>query len=251
MHTSVRALILALVLTAIPMTQSRAAELKVLAGGAIADVLKELAPAYERSSGNTLDFHVGATPDLVKHVVSGAKFDLAVAPREILNDAAARTKFAVGPATDVARVGFGVAVRAGAPKPDLGTSDTFKQAMLKAGSIAYLPESAAGAYVTSVFDRLGIGAEMKAKTKRQATPALIVQAITKGDAELGVFLTNVLTAPGLELAGPFPAELQQDFVFVGAVSADTKEAVAARGLIDFLRTPTATTVIRAKGMTPA
>jgi molybdate transport system substrate-binding protein len=134
----------------------------------------------------------------------------------------ARAKFSGTPA-NIARVGYGVAVKAGAPKPDVSTLEALKGTLLKAQSIA-------------VF--------------LQAGPVAIPQAVARGEAELGVFLTNVLLAPGVELAGPFPGDLQQDLVFVGAVSTDSKNADAAKAFLDYLKTPDAVSVFKARGVTP-
>ena len=101
-----------------------------------------------------------------------------------------------------------------------------------------------------MFERLGIGEAMKAKTKIQAGPAQVVQAVATGEAELGVFLINVLTVPGLDVVGPFPAELQQEIVFTAAIAAHTKEAEAAKAFIAYLKTPAAVAVIKATGMNP-
>jgi molybdate transport system substrate-binding protein len=183
-------------------------------------------------------------------VNSGTPFDVVVVPADVFKDAAAKAHFAAGPTIDIARVGYGVAIRAGASKPDISTPDALKKALLAAQSIAFVPASAAGAYVTKVFERLGIGEEMKAKTRVQVGPPQIAPAVAKGEAELGVFLTNVLIAPDVELAGSFPADLQQELVFTSAFAADTRESDAAKAFIDYLKSPAATATIKAGGMTP-
>jgi molybdate transport system substrate-binding protein len=228
----------------------QAAELKVVAGGSMTAPLNALAAPFEKSSGHKLSIHFDSTPNIIARVNAGTPFDVAVVPADVFKDAAAKARFAPGPTIDIARVGYGVIVRAGAPKPNISTPDAFKKALLAAPSIAFLPASAAGAYVTKVFDRLGIAEEMKAKTKVQAAPPHIAPAVAKGEAEMGIFLMNVLVAPGVELVGPFPGELQQELVFTSAVAADIADAAAAKTLIDYLKTPEATAIIKAAGMTP-
>jgi molybdate transport system substrate-binding protein len=231
-------------------TNVQAAEIRVLAGGAMTTVWGELKPKFEQASGHKLIVRFGTTPELIKLATTGGPFDLGVVPREVFKDTAAQARFVVGPTTDIARVGLGVAVRSGASKPDISTPDALKQTLLKAQSIATIPASAAGAQVLRAFERLGIGDAMKAKTRAQPGPAKVVEAVANGDAELGVFLINVLTAPGLDVVGPFPGDLQQDVVFTAALSRDTKETAAAQALITYLKTPEAAAIIKVKGMTP-
>ena len=249
MDKSLVAAALSLAIAMSPIAAATAAELKVLAGGSMTASLKELGPRFEKTTGHKLDLTFAATPELIKMATS-APFDPGVVPVDVMKNDAARATFAAGPMINVARVGYGVAVRSGAQKPDVSTPDALKQTLLKAQSITFLPESAAGAHVLKVFDRLGIGDAMKAKTKAQTAPGEIAKAVAAGDAELGVFLTNVLMAPGVELAGPFPGELQQELVFVGAVAAGSKDAPAAKAFLDFLTTPEAVGVFKAKGVTP-
>jgi molybdate transport system substrate-binding protein len=245
---SLAATMLGLAMTIAPAAGGEASELKVLAGGSMTVSLKELAPRFEKATGHKLDMTFAATPDLIK-LATSAPFDLGVVPTEVMKDAGAKAKFAAA-SIDIARVGYGVAVRAGAPKPDVSTPDALKQTLLKAQSITFLPASAAGAYVIKVFERLGIADAMKAKTKAQTATAKIVEAVANGEAELGVFLTNVLIGSGVELAGPFPGDLQSELVFVGAVAAESKEAAAAKAFLDYLKTPEATALFKDKGLTP-
>lgn len=239
---------LALVLS--PIATVQAAELQILAGGGIAAPLRELAAQFESATGNKLVIRFGTTPELIKMATTGGPFDLAVVPVDVMKDARARVEFASGATTGIARVGLGVAVRSGAPKPDISTPEALKQTLLKAQSIASIPESSTGYLLARVFERLGITEAMKARIKPQPTPARIVEAVAKGETELGVFLTNVLTAPGLDVVGPFPAELQLEVVYTAAVAANAKDAEAAKAFIAYLTTPAAAAVIRAKGMTP-
>jgi molybdate transport system substrate-binding protein len=229
---------------------ARAAELKVIAGGSLSALMKEIGPPFEKASGHKLSIHFDSTPNIIARVTSGVPFDVVVVPVDVFKDTTAKARFAPGPTIDIARVGYGVIVRAGAGKPDISTPDALKKTLLAAPSIAFVPASAAGAYITKVFERLGIGEEMKAKTKPQTTPIQIAPAVAKGEAELGVFLMNVLVAPGVEVVGPFPGDLQQELVFTSAIAANTEERDAAKAFIDYLRTPAAAAFIKAAGMTP-
>jgi molybdate transport system substrate-binding protein len=228
----------------------QAAELQVIAGGGIAGALNEIAAQFERASGHKVVIRYGTTPELIKMATSGVPFDLGVVPQDVWKDAAARAQLAPGPIPDVARVGLGVAVRAGAPKPDVGTAEALKQTLLKAQSIASIPASATGTQLAGVYERLGIADEMKAKTKEQPAPRQIVEAVANGEAELAVFVVNVLIDPRLELVGPFPAELQREVVYAAGIAANSKDAEAAKAFVAYLMSPPAIAVIKAKGLNP-
>jgi molybdate transport system substrate-binding protein len=241
-------LVIAGVMALPPM--ARASELKVIAGGSLSGLMKELGPPFERASGHKLSIHFDSTPNIITRLTSGTSFDVVLVPIDVFKNADAKVRFGQTPAVDIARVGYGVIVRAGTPKPDISTPDALKAALLAAPSIAFVPASAAGAHITKVFERLGISEEMKAKTKPQPAPIQIAPAVANGDAELGVFLMNVLVAPGVDLVGPLPGDMQQELVFTSAIAANTEEWDGAKAFIDYLRTPAATAMIKAAGMTP-
>lgn len=228
---------------------AHAAELQVIAGGGIAMALNEIAAQFEKSSGHKVTIRYGTTPELIV-MAKSAPFDAVVLPREFLKDADAAGKLA-GATTDIARVGLGVAVRAGAPKPDIATPEGLKQALLNAKSVATVPASAAGAQVMKLFDGLGVQDEVKRKLLALPGPAKLVEALAGGQAELGLFLINVLTAPGLDVVGPVPAALDQQIVYTTGIARDAAQADAARAFAAFLQSPAAKAVLKARGLTPA
>jgi molybdate transport system substrate-binding protein len=245
-----RTIIVALGLTLSGMHMATANELNLIVGGSLSALFGELAPQFEKASGHRLSIHFDSTPNIISRINAGTPFDAVLVPSDVFKDAFAKGHVVQASIAEIARVGFGVIVRAGAPKPDISTADSFKEALLKASSVASTPSSAGGAYIAKVYERLGITEAMTAKTQAFAAPSAIAPAVAKGEAELGIFLMNVFNAPGIELAGPFPADLQQNLMFTAAIAADTGEPDAAKAFIDYLTTPAAVTAIKAAGMTP-
>jgi molybdate transport system substrate-binding protein len=242
-------LLIALALAMAPFA-ARAAELQIIAGGGIAVALNEMAAQFETSSGHKLVIRYGTAPELIV-LARTSPFDLALTPSEVFIDADTAARLAPGPTTTVARVGLAVAVRAGAPKPDIGSPEALKQALLAAKSIGTLPSSAAGAQVLKMFERLGIATEVKPRIQPAASPPKLVEMLAAGQAELGVFLINVLTADGLDVVGPVPAELNQDVVYVSGVAADARQPEAAKAFLTFLQSPQAKAMLKARGLTPS
>ena len=227
----------------------QAAELQIIAGGGIAAPLKEIAAQFESTTGHRTTIRYGTTPELIK-LATTTQFDLGVVPLDVFRDGAARGRFAPDAIPTVARVGLAVAVRAGAAKPDIRTAEALKQTLLKAQAIASIPASATGTQLAGVYETLGIADEMKAKTRAQPGPGQIIEAVANGDCDLAVFLINVLTDPRLDVVGSFPPEVQREVVYGTSVAATTKEGDAAQAFIQFLRSPAAASVIKAKGMIP-
>jgi molybdate transport system substrate-binding protein len=247
MRNRLQAAVLATCVLLFAPAMACAAEIKVVATAAVGGAFKELIPEFERASGHKVVVQYHATPVVLKQIESGEPFDLAVGVASAFNSA--KAGLFSGPQTTISTVGLGMAVRAGAPKPDLRSADSFKRALLDAKSVAILPESVNGKHFLSVFERLGIAEQMKAKIKPQNAPPQVPEAVAKGDAELALFVTNLLLGvPGVDYAGPIPAEFQQTLVFTAVLGAKANEPSAANAFVQHLRTPAAATIIKAHGM---
>ena len=186
-----------------------------------------------------------------RQIESGEAFDLAIGPATLMDDLSKQGRLVAGTRTGIARVGHAVGVRAGAPKPDLSSSDAFKRTLLNAKSVTYIAEGATGTLLAKMLDRLGIAEQMKAKTKLQQVPEGIGQAVADGESELGFATSNILlSVAGVELAGLFPPELQDYLVLTAGVGTAAKQPDAAKALMKLLTGPEAVAVIKAKGLEP-
>ncbi len=154
----------------------------------------------------------------------------------------------VGPRADIGRSGLGVAVRAGAAKPDIATVDAFKRTLLAAKAVAYPGRGASGIYFVSLLDRMGIKAEMQGKLKPMEAE---VEVVARGEADMVVVVaTRISDVPGVDMVGPIPEELQTKIGFAAGLGASAKEPEVAKALIRFLTAPAAAATLRAKGVDP-
>jgi len=228
---------------------AQAAEIKLLEGNALKAVMDELGPQFEKSSGNTISATLGTSAQLKARIESGEPFDAVLLTKAALDDLAKQGKVADAPRAGIAHAGIGVAIKKGAPKPDLSSVEAFKQAMLNAKSIGYVDQTPTGAALRVVFAKLGIADQMNPKLKPLTKQAAV--AVADGEVEIGMTqISEILPYSGVELAGPLPADIQTYTVFAGGISAAAKNADAAAALIKFLTAPAAVSVIKAKGMDP-
>ena len=226
-------------------------ELKVISGPATAGVLAQVEPQFERETGYTVTKKGGVTGVLKQLIESGEPFDVALIPAPLMDNFVHEGKILA--ATDIrfVRVGMGIATRAGAAKPDLSSVPAFKQALLKAKSITFVPTGEAANQLSKVLAQLGIAEKVKSKLQPRQTVPACIEAVASGQAELYVSLTNIIAAgKGIELAGPFPPELQHYLVISAGVSSAAKEPKAAEALIKLLTSGSVKPIIRSKGLEP-
>jgi molybdate transport system substrate-binding protein len=231
--------------TAVLVAPARAAEVTLLCTNALKSVMEELAPRFEQASGHRLVIIYGTTAALKARVDKGEAFDLAVFGAGAIDGLIKDGKLAGR--SEVASSGMGVAIRKGAPKPDLSSIEAFKRTVLNAKSIAFSEDGIAGSYLKGLFQRLGIADEVKPKTVHGRGAEMVAE----GKAELGITqISEILPVAGAEVAGPLPRDVQQVTAFPAAVSTTAKEPDAARALLKYLATPEAAGVMKSKGLEP-
>lgn len=226
-----------------------AAELKVLTTGAMKPVVLALVPQFE-SQGHKLIVENDTAGGLSKRIEGGEAFDVAIITPGAVDDLIAKGKIAPG-RTNLARVGVGVVVKEGAPKPDIGTLEAFKKALIAAKTVAYSDPAGGGSSgiaVEKMFDKIGLTDVIKPKAKLKKG-GYVADLIASGDAELGLHqISEILPVKGTVLVGPLPAEIQSYTTYAGGVSPTVKDADAARALIGLLAGPSAAKVLQEKGM---
>lgn len=234
---------------ALPGTSS--AQVRVIMSGGFSAAYQKLLPEFERTSGikvvTTTGGSQGSGPNTIgAQLRRGAPVDVVIMNRAGLDELIAQGRIVAGTDIDLAQTPLGVAVRAGAPKPDIRTVDGFKQTLLRAKSVA-IDTSTDGIYLTTkLFPRLGIASEMTKKTTTEG-----VTAVADGKVEIAVRpVSELLPVKGIELVGTIPAEIQDINVFAAAVVAGTKEVEASKRLITHLASQSATSAIRQSGMEP-
>jgi molybdate transport system substrate-binding protein len=234
-----------------------AIEIKILSSTAMKTVFEELAPAFERLTGNRLAVTLGPSLRLEKELAEGAAADMAIVSASGARDLIGAGKMVAGSAVDIAKSAIGVAVQKGAPKPDISTVEGFKRAMLATKSIACskpVGGGQSGVHLAKVFAQLGIAEVMQAKAKYGAGGAagLAGLVVLRGEADIGIQqMAELMAVAGIDVVGPLPAELQMVTPFVAGIPANASHAEAARAVIAFLTTPQAKAVIKAKGLEPA
>lgn len=223
----------------------------MLASNGVRAALEELAPAFERETGSKLLIEFGLAAALKRRIEGGAAFDLAILTRAAIDDLAKQGRIEAGSRGAIARSGVGIGIRKGAARPDIGTADALKRTLLAAQSISWAKEGAGGVYFAGLLERMGIALQMKPRVVLAPSGAEVGQLVAGGKVQLGVILVNELAAaPGVEVLGPLPTELQSYTVFHAAVASGSKNGEGAQALIEFLTTPSSGAVFRAKGQEP-
>jgi 4-carboxymuconolactone decarboxylase len=225
------------------------ATITIVSSNATRAVLLALAPQIERETHRTPVFRFANSADLRARIEQGEAFDAAVLTSAAIDDLVAQGRLVADSRVHVARAGVGIAVRQGAPLPDVSTPDALRRALVAARSVAYVGQGATAPIVRSIFERFGIAELVKAKTKLVQGAA---EAVAEGEAELGfTLISEILPVPGVSLAGPLPTELQVYTSLAAAAATESRAASAAATAMRILTSPEAARIMVAMGLQPS
>jgi molybdate transport system substrate-binding protein len=251
-----RACLAAAILLAGPGPAALAADIKVLGFLALRPILADLAPLFERATAHRLAIDYDSIASIQKRVSAGEAADVMIASRPVLDDLARQGRIASSTVAEVARITIRLFVRAGAPRPDIGSVEAVRRTLLGAASVAFTDPARgalAGAAFADAVNRLGIADQLRPKSRPiQGLGSEVVAAVAAGEAPIGAAPLNDLTPlpNGIEIVGPLPPELQSDIVIAAAIVSNARSPEAASALIEFLASPAAAPAIRAHGMVP-
>lgn len=230
---------------------TQADEIRVMATNGMKEVCLELVPEFEKASGHKVTMIWAGGGDIVKRMKAGEVVDLVVLAKSGVDELIKAGKVTAGGRVDLATSGVGVAVRAGAPLPDISSSDALKRALLAAKSIAY-SSGPSGAHIAALLSRMGIAEEVKSKVLQTKPGNPVGLYIARGEIEIGFQqVSELLPIKGIEFLGPLPPEIQEITMFSGGLHVGAQAAAATQALLKFLTAPGALPVIRRKGMEPA
>jgi len=243
----------ALLLACTGMLTPQTREITLIAPGGIRAAIELLIPGFERASGYTVKPTFGSGLGTKKQIAAGDAFDVPVL-QPPYPEVLASGNVVASSAKPLAGVAVGVAVRKGAPKPDISTADAVKKMLLAAKSVAY-PDPAGGAAAGVSFDatlrKLGIAEQMEPKLKRAMGGAGAMAMAAKGEAEIGLTFVSEMEDPGIDIVGPLPADISTPTNLVGFISSHSKDPKGAQALLDYLSAPAAAATYRKLGMQPA
>ena len=239
---------IAAALAAILVPAAGAAEIKVIASNAVREPYRELVPAFEKATGHRVTIDWGGTVDIVKRVGGGEIADIIIIPAARI-DEFVKQGLLEG-RTDLARSGVGVAVKAGAPRPDISSVEALRNTLLAAKSIV-LSSGPSSLYLPTLFEKMGIAEQIKPKIIQIGPGLPVGETVARGEGEIGFTqISELMSVKGVDYLGPLPADVQFITVFSAGVHAAAPAPDAARALVKFLTAPDAAPVLRRHGMEP-
>jgi len=241
-----------------PGGAAEAAEIRVLSSGSLKGALSHLLPDFQKSSGNTATIEYGPAGAIVGRIQKGDAADVVIVSRSQLQKLEGEGKVVQGSLVNIAGIALGVAVRKGAPKPDISNVEAFKRALLSARSIGYrdpITGSTSGIYTAGLLERLGIAQELKPKLNLDRSegdvPENVFLGVAKGDIEMQIGqITEIVISPGVDLAGPLPGEIQNTTLMAAGIITTSQAPETAKALISFISSPSAAAVLKASGFQP-